>query len=163
MGMAPGGANRVWDWSELSAVAFRETMRILRNRPDAEDASQEAIARAYRAHSRCTTPDAPNHWMRTIARREAYRLYTHQRATELLPATSEEYRDDLSESVHARIAAEIALEGSTATERAILLRRYVLDQTSSQIGQDLGLPAVTVRVQLHRATKRIHERASAAS
>jgi RNA polymerase sigma-70 factor (ECF subfamily) len=160
---AGGGVNQAWDWNELSAVALRETMRVLRNHSDAEDASQEAVVRAYKARSGCATPGAPNPWIRAIARREAYRLYTRRAATQMLSEMAEGYSEDLSESVHAKITAEVALAGTTSTERSLLLRRYVLEQTSSEIGQDLGIPSATVRVNLHRASKRIRELAEAAA
>jgi DNA-directed RNA polymerase specialized sigma24 family protein len=39
----------------------------------------------------------------------------------------------------------------------VLVRRYLLEHSSSEIAADLDLPASTVRVRLHRAVARFHE------
>jgi RNA polymerase sigma factor (sigma-70 family) len=148
-----------WDWHELGAIAQREARRILANRQDAEDAAQEAVIRAYKARTGCQTPNAPNAWMRAIAKREAYRLYARRPAYELTSDWADGRVDDATEAVHNRLAARHALAGTTNEERSLLVRRYVLEQTSSQISAELSLPASTVRVRVHRASKRIRERA----
>jgi RNA polymerase sigma-70 factor, ECF subfamily len=148
-----------WDWQELGAVAQREARRILANRQDAEDAAQEAVIRAYKARTGCLTPNAPNSWMRAIAKREAYRLHAKRPAYELTSDWAEGRVDDATESVHNRLVARHALAGTSAEDRSLLVRRYVLDQPSSQISAELSLPASTVRVRVHRASKLIRERA----
>jgi RNA polymerase sigma-70 factor, ECF subfamily len=162
MGQPPRSTGEQWDWRELGALALREARRVLVDRYDAEDAAQEAMIRAYRARQQCADPGAPDAWVRSIARREAYRLHARRPAWEPdADLLDREATGDSTEMVHDRLVAQGALRGTSATDRSLLMRRYVLDQTSSQIAEALELPAATVRVRLHRASKRIRERAAA--
>lgn len=151
-----------WDWEKLSAVARRETHRILVNRQDAEDAAQDAIIRAYRARARCVTPQAPHGWVRTIARNEAIRMLGSRRPAEepmtgVLSGPLEPGVEDRTEVVLDRLAARDVLVRVPVADRSLLLRRYVLEQSSRQIASELAMPPATVRVRLHRAVKRLLE------
>jgi RNA polymerase sigma-70 factor, ECF subfamily len=158
MGWASVAGREHWDWRTLAGVALREANRVLDSVHDAEDAAQEAVFRAYRAQSRCVTPDAPEAWIRAIARREAYRVYSRRPPvpTELAP-NEEAEPENTAETVVSRLAATAVLRQVPASERSLLVRRYVLQQTSFEIAQDLAVPPATVRVRLHRATKRLRE------
>jgi DNA-directed RNA polymerase specialized sigma24 family protein len=120
------------------------------------------MIRAFKSRSRCASQAAPDGWVRTIARREAYRRFIARRNSEQPldvwaevdaagpgPAEIEGLLDVL--------AARDVLNHVPVADRALLMRRYVLDQSSAQIALDLALPAATVRVRLHRAVKRLRE------
>jgi RNA polymerase sigma-70 factor, ECF subfamily len=138
-------------------VALSEARRVLGNGQDAADAAQEAMLRAYRARSTCLTPEAPHAWVRSIARREALRLIAKRpRETpggELADEMADE-ADDVQRVVD-RVAAQSALAQVQAEDRVLLLRRYVLDQSSREIAADLAIAPATVRVRLHRAIKAV--------
>src|SRR4051794_12269275 len=68
-----GGAVE-WDWGELRQRCLRETRRVLGQGGAAEDATQEALIRAWRQRDSCQDPRRPGPWISTIARREALRL-----------------------------------------------------------------------------------------
>jgi RNA polymerase sigma factor (sigma-70 family) len=141
-------------------VALRETRRMLGNGPDAPDAAQEAMLRAYRARSRCLTPEAPQAWVRAIARREALRLIAHRPGLEALAPGLEDQPAPGSEDAQRvldRLTAQSALAQVEAADRALLLRRYVLDQTSREIAAELAISPATVRVRLHRAIKAVRQ------
>jgi RNA polymerase sigma-70 factor (ECF subfamily) len=157
MGRTSGARDDPWDWRGLTVVALEETRRMLRAPHDAEDAAQEAIIRAYRARERCKTPASPQAWVRTIARREALRFYGQRAPPAELPEAEAQAAPDHSELVLERLAAASLLRRVPVADRSLLVRRYVLDQNSSEIAEELALPAATVRVRLHRAVKRIHE------
>src|SRR3954451_25094459 len=70
-----------WDWLRLRALCLREAQRVLGRGAAAEDAAQEAAIRAWRQRRRCLTPDRPEPWITTIARREALRIATQSRET----------------------------------------------------------------------------------
>jgi RNA polymerase sigma-70 factor, ECF subfamily len=146
-----------WNWTELRLLALREARRVLPEQADAEDAAQEAVIRAYRAQQRCDSPDAPQAWMRTIARREAYRTYALRQRDGgvLVELPPESVSPDIADGVMGEIAAGEILGQVDDSERSLLIRRYLLEQTSGEIAAELGIPAATVRVQLHRATKRV--------
>src|SRR4051794_35951608 len=65
---------RGWDWSAARALCLRQARRILGAGADAEDAAQEALIRAWRMRDNCLTPEAPEAWLISIARREALRV-----------------------------------------------------------------------------------------
>jgi RNA polymerase sigma-70 factor (ECF subfamily) len=160
MRRASGAGRERWDWRTLAQVALQEAKRILGSVYDAEDAAQEAMIRAYRAQARCATPEAPHAWIRAIARREAYRLYSRRSVPPTdVPPPDESRPEDVAETVVARLAAATLLQRLPTSERRLLVRRYVLDQTSFEIADALAMPAATVRVRLHRAVKRLREEA----
>src|SRR3954453_18099765 len=68
-----GGAFE-WDWGDLRLRCLRETRRVLGNGGAAEDATQEALIRAWRQRDSCQDPRRSGPWVSTIARREALRL-----------------------------------------------------------------------------------------
>jgi RNA polymerase sigma factor (sigma-70 family) len=153
-----------WDWHDLLTVARRETARVLRSSQDAEDAAQNAIIRAFRSRGRCLEPEAPQAWVRAIARNEALRDLQRR-------SRGEEPREDLAELLDARdtdpiapgeavlhsLAARELLARIPVTDRALLMRRYVLEQSSPEIAAELDLAPATVRVRLHRAIERLRE------
>jgi RNA polymerase sigma-70 factor, ECF subfamily len=147
-----------WDWAALGRVALRESRRVLGDGQDAEDAAQEAMIRAFRSRVRCLSAQAPEGWVRAIARREAYRQFsaaqTHETALDHVP---EERVDAPIGVVHDQLAAAEVLSRIPVADRSLLLRRYVLDQSSAQIAAELALPPATVRVRIHRAAKRLRE------
>jgi RNA polymerase sigma-70 factor (ECF subfamily) len=158
----PGCRIEGWDWPGLAAVALRESRRILGTGQDAEDAAQETMIRAFKSRARCLSPDAPEGWVRAIARREAYRQFTALRSSEgIVGRTAERTVEAASYVIHDALAARDVLSRVPAADRALLLRRYLLDQSSTQIAADLAVPAATVRVRLHRAVKRLRESTSA--
>lgn len=96
--------------------------------------------------------------MRTIARREALRLHARRRDSSGL--TGEEPSvgaEDAVVSVVERLAAQTALRHVPIGDRSLLMRRYVLEQSSGEIADALSMPAATVRVRLHRASKRLRD------
>jgi RNA polymerase sigma-70 factor (ECF subfamily) len=121
------------------------------------DAAQEAMLRSYRARTRCLTPEAPQAWVRAIARREALRLIA-RRPGQAVPSDELEdhgHEDDDVERVLDRLGAQSALAQVDLSDRVLLLRRYVLDQSSREIAADLAIAPATVRVRLHRAIKAV--------
>lgn len=160
--LADASENRDWDWPALRADALRETRRILGESHDAEDAAQETMIRAFKSRSRCVSQAAPDGWVKTIARREAYRRFSARRDAEQPLDLSTELDAGgpgpaQIEGLLDLLAARDVLNHVPVADRALLMRRYVLDQSSAQIALDLALPAATVRVRLHRAVKRLRE------
>jgi RNA polymerase sigma factor (sigma-70 family) len=96
--------------------------------------------------------------VRTIAQREAYRLYgTRQPIEESERSSAEDHIEDEADSVIERLATWSALDRIQPADRVLIVRRYVLEQSSAQIATQLAIPAATVRVRLHRALKRLRE------
>src|SRR5947209_9156183 len=63
-----------WDWAKLRLRARATAASLLPDPHDAEDAVQEAMARAWRQRASCRQAEDPGPWLARIARNEAYRL-----------------------------------------------------------------------------------------
>ena len=62
---------------------------------------------------------------------------------------------DPTEATIDRLTARQLLSDADLEARELLLRRFALDQTSSEIGTAMRMPANTVRVKLHRSLGQI--------
>ena len=145
-----------WDWLRLRALCLREAQRVLGRGAAAEDAAQEAAIRAWRQRRACLTPDRPEPWITTIARREALRIAAQSRETS--------YEEHHHESVPAhaldvdlRVDVQRAILGLSREDRHLLIARYWHDLTQDHAAVVLNLPAGTVKVRLHRLRKRLRE------
>jgi RNA polymerase sigma-70 factor, ECF subfamily len=139
------------DWSTLYRLASRSARRILGDQNDAEDAAQETMLRAYRAFQAGAEPSNLEAWILTIATREAYRIHSRRRPSSFLDSSfPEPTAPDHSEAAIERLELEHTLRDLPADTRELLLRRFTLDQTSSEIALAMNVPAATVRVRLHR-------------
>lgn len=127
-------------------------------RPEAEEAVQEALARAWRRRDACRTLDQPLPWVLEITRNEARRLYG-QRAIRLRREQSEEVplerqaEDAQLAGVALRVSLERALHSLDEVDRSVLRLRYHQDLTQLEVAQRLGMPEGTVKVRLHRARR----------
>lgn len=154
-----------WDWEALRRSAVATSLQVLRSRPDAEDAAQEALIRAWRARARCAGGDGHAGWVGCIARNEALRLAARigrQRRLE------QEIRPDLDvPSPEAATATDDrrhpalvnALSRLSPIDAALVRLRYVEDLQYSEIAERLGMPLGTVKVRLHRLHTRLRSAA----
>jgi RNA polymerase sigma-70 factor (ECF subfamily) len=130
------------------------------NPQDAEDVTQEAMARAWRQRHRCHTPERPVAWVLQITRNEAYRLMERARsrggqcgleAVAEIPSAP----DAEPEDAHQRIDVRRALGGLPAEDRLIVGLRYEEDLAQPRIAGLLQMPEGTIKVRLHRIRKRL--------
>jgi RNA polymerase sigma-70 factor (ECF subfamily) len=143
-----------WDWADLRQSAVREARSLLSDPHDAEDAAQEAMIRAWRQRESCRSPEAPEGWLRQIARNEALRRQARSRQLEPLPAegpASDAPEDLLVE----RLSLDQALRRLRGRDRELVLLRYKLDFSDVAIAERLGIAQSTVRVRLHRLKREL--------
>ena len=156
----PASPEPGWDWASLRRRAQAEARRLGADEHDAEDATQEAMVRAWRRRRACRSPDAPEPWVRTIARNEALRQ--RERSARAADRTDGENgqpevpSDGPEERLLRRLSVEHALAGLTEEDRRLVGLRYALDLSDVAIGEMLGIAGATVRVRLHRIRKRLH-------
>ena len=152
-----GGAFE-WDWGDLRLRCLRETRRVLGNGGAAEDATQEALIRAWRQRDSCQDPRRPGPWVSTIARREALRLVRrHARDRTLdfactappapLPPSAWEEGSEL----------RTAIERLRPEDRWLVYAHYWEDRSCGDLGRALGCAEATVRVRLHRLRRRLRD------
>lgn len=149
-----------WDWSAARGRCLSEARRLMRNPDDAEEAVQEALARAWRARASCATPEAPLPWLLQITRNEAFRLLDRrrrleERETPAAAAAEPASEDSRLERAIAAMATEQALSDLRPDERALVRLRYVHDLSQPELARRLDLPEGTVKVRLHRIRGRL--------
>lgn len=156
---ASGAPEPAWDWRLVRARCLREARRVLRDRDDAEEAVQEAMARAWRSRRGCVNPDAPLGWLLQITRHEALRLLdrrARRAEREVVTGNDPDGRaDDPFDALLSRLATRQTLAGLRPDERELVHLRYRHDLTQAEVARRLGLPEGTVKVRLHRIRKRL--------
>lgn len=127
--------------------------RFLDNQADVDETFWEVVVAVWQGASRYRGQAEPCYWILTIARNKAYRKSRRARrsATEdLNPNTASR-----SGSLDERLAVESALRRLDPAERELLILRYCLEYTSSEIATITGLIPVTVRGRLLRARRKL--------
>ena len=146
-----------WDWASARQRCLREARRML-DREDAEEAVQEALARAWRGWRSCRNPEEPMAWLLQITRREAIRQLDRRRRItdrERDQLTDFASPDAVVDQVVSAIDAEQALATLRPDERRLIELRYVEDLTQPQVARMLDIPEGTVKVRLHRLRQRL--------
>ena len=142
--------NRAPEWGAIHRLCLVETRRILGAGDRADDAAQEAIIRAWRHWDRRSHSDAVVAWVRTIARREAYRIAgqaPRETLTDVLEACS---ADDPQAARIDAVDLRSALRCIDRRDRQLLLARYWQELPHAETARRLGMTEATVRVRLHR-------------
>jgi RNA polymerase sigma-70 factor (ECF subfamily) len=150
------GQTETWTSDRTRHRLVREASRYV-GAAEAEDATQEALIRAWRFQDACDDPSNPLPWLLQIARREALRLRDRpsRRENVVEPALLTELLDtqDTDNSPSLPIPLEQGLGCLSDNERNLLAMRYELDLTHATIAEQLGISEGAVRVRLHRAMK----------
>ena len=138
--------------------AWRLAGLILGNRPDAEDATQEALLRAWRSLDSLRDPAGFSAWFDRILvnvcrdrlrRRARVRFLPIDEDAAAWPGT-----DDLR-AVLDRDETLRALEVLDADERLVVVLHYWADLTLTDVATRTGWPIGTVKSRLHRALGRM--------
>jgi RNA polymerase sigma-70 factor (ECF subfamily) len=137
------------EWGAIHRLCLVEARRILGPGARADDAAQEAIIRAWRHWDRRSHPDAVAGWVRTIARREAYRIAGQGRRETLTDELEALSCDDASRRIDA-VDLRCALRRIDRRDRQLLLARYWQELPHAETARRLGMTEATVRVRLHR-------------
>ena len=131
--------------------AYRIAWSIVRNRSVAEDAAQEACARAWRGLKSLRRRERFAVWFYRIVVNEARRAQTTMRRDESVEAVA--VHDETSPDD--RIAVRAAIETLEPRLRLPIVLRYYYGLRGAEIAQVLGAPAVTVRWWLMLAHRRL--------
>jgi len=152
------GAGPVPDFDTFFAVEYRRLFEVLylltRNRVEAEDLAQEAMARTYERWSRIRDPTryvyrTAFNLHRTLRRRLAVAV---RKRAELLPAAGD------ADAVERRLDVLAALALLPTTQRAAVVLVDWAGMTAEEAAPVLGIQPVSVRGRLHRARAALRRR-----
>lgn len=145
---------------------FAFVWRMTRNHHEAEDVCQAAFAKAFESLASYSENYAFSTWLFTIAYRLCLNAMRKKRAVS--------GETDFGNVSHAEPDASITLAGSeearnlrrriwdavdqlSAPQRTAVLLFYREGQSCQDIGEVLGIPAVTVKSHLHRAREKLRD------
>ena len=142
---------------ELAAYLYR----VLGDWHDAEDACQEALLRAQRAHARLRPQSNARAWLYKIATNTALNLMRQRRRQaarsvdvdpDSLPAEADSF--DRREEVQ---ALREAIQALPAKQRAALMLRRFHDLSYSEIAASLGGSPEAARANVYQAIRRLRQ------
>jgi RNA polymerase sigma-70 factor (ECF subfamily) len=133
----------------LLPVAFRLAYAMLRHRDDAEDAVQEAAARAWHKRWTFRAGSELRPWFLAIVANECRMALRRRRR--VMPEPSIAVLEE-SEEVTSLRRALARLDENT---RLVLVLRYYLDLPFEEVARTLGISAGAARVRVHRALARL--------
>ena len=137
-------------------AVFAYFLRVVGNRQDAEELTQETFFRACSAAVRFRGDSSIKTWLFGIARRvllEASRAGLFERSPEFDDARTGAVADDPD----TRLDLEHALASLGVADREALVMVDVLGFEPSEVAPIVGVSAETFRVRLHRARRRFRE------
>ena len=159
VGMDPDGGLGFERFFQGEYERLLRTMYVLcRNRPEAEDLAQEAMARAFERWETVRAAASPIAYVYGIAlnlHRSALRraaLAMRPRQSDLVPA------DDPEAIAETRDDVLRALRSIPRTQREALLLVEWIGMTSEEAGRALGIKPESVRGRVHRARMALRER-----
>jgi RNA polymerase sigma factor (sigma-70 family) len=138
---------------------YRYTMAVLRNRADAEDATQVTFMNAYRALERGDRPRAPLNWLIAIAHNVCRQRF---RAAARRPHEVE-LDHDIAETLvtpgEAPTPADMlrALGHLAFNQRAALVMREIEGRSYAEIADVLGISVSAVETLIFRARRALRE------
>jgi RNA polymerase sigma-70 factor (ECF subfamily) len=147
---------------EYGAV-YRTIRAMVLDASEAEDLTQEAFARAYRARTRYRPTAPPGAWLHRIAVNTAISHLRRRKLSRLLPGRLYQPPDDRDYSrSEARTVVEAALAKLSPRLRAAVVLHYFHDYSRDEIAQILGIPSGTVASRIAKAMALMRREVAAA-
>jgi len=150
-------------WGEIvrryKEAVFGVTVAILRDRADAEDATQEAFIRAYRQLPKYDLSRKFSTWLFTVAANVAKNMLRKRRRR--VPTLKVRPEPDPAEIVWREEMQQAVREvvwSLPESYRAPLILRYWHELDLAEIAQVLGIKVGTVKTRLHRGRALIRSR-----
>lgn len=162
-GVGLKGHDRSW-FEPLVRITARPAVRFaylqVRNRDTAEELVQEAFIRAWASPNTPTVEPEFRRWLYRIITNLIMDSYRQQSRSSRPSARALVTMDPFEEVERRAGDAELlgALHGLGLRERQALYLRYFEDLSFADTARILRMPAVTVRVVVHRALARLRRR-----
>jgi RNA polymerase sigma-70 factor (ECF subfamily) len=132
--------------------AFRIALSMLRDRPLAEDAAQEACAIVFRSVAGLRSVEAFSTWLYRIVLREAMAVERRCRPARIIGELKQVFTTD---DADARIDILDALARLTPVQRACVTLAYYARMNSREIAAILSIPDSSVRFHIMNAKKHL--------
>jgi RNA polymerase sigma-70 factor (ECF subfamily) len=149
------------------ASAYRLAAVILGNAADAEDATQDALERAWRARRSLRDPDRFEAWFQRILVNSCRDRVRRRRASPAIVSIDEGHEHggasrvlqtpDPLQDMAARDGIGRAFARLNVDQRTVVAMRFYLDLEIDEITRRLGVRQGTVKSRLHRALKALRE------
>ncbi len=139
--------------------SYRLASLVLRDREEAEDATQEAIARAWSSWGTLRDPSRFDAWFDRILLNVCRNRMRHVRKIriEALDDAYDVPGADSHGATMARLTLEPAFGRLSPEQRIIVVLRFWRDLPIEEIAERLALPAGTVKSRLHYAIEALRE------
>lgn len=147
-------------------IAFRTAYLITRNAAEAEDATQLALTKAWRALPRFRAGAPLRPWLLAIVANEARnrrrsagrrRGLALRAADAMAPARTAPGPEQLVMAAEQRSELLAALATLRDDDREVLGARFLLDLSEAETAETLGIPRGTVKSRTSRALGRLRE------
>jgi RNA polymerase sigma-70 factor (sigma-E family) len=141
------------EFTEFYAARVRTLRRVaylvVRDWHGAEDATQRALVKVYRAWPRIR-PDGLEAYARRAVVNESLTLVSRRRDV-VVPAVPDSVAPTAVESVEASAVVDAALGSLPPQQRAVVALRFVDDLSVAEVAEVLGLAEGTVKSHTHKA------------
>lgn len=139
--------------------SYRLATMILRDRDEAEDATQEAIVRAWSSWGTLRDRSRFDAWFDRILVNVCRNRMRHARTIHVvaLDASFQLPTADSHGATIARLALEPAFARLSPDQRIVVVLRFWRDLPVAEIAERLGIPAGTAKSRLHYALKALRE------
>ena len=146
----PDGGDFAGFYERTHPALYRALVLVTRNRHEAEDVMQDAFLRVWQRWDRVAGMDRPDGYLY----RSAMNVFRSRRRRALVAirrAAGTDRPDDGLAAADERDSVVRALAPLPARQRAAIVLTELLDLTSEQAGEALGIKGSTVRVLAARA------------
>jgi RNA polymerase sigma-70 factor (ECF subfamily) len=131
---------------------FRTVRAMVLNDQEAEDLTQEAFTRAYRARLRYKPTAPPGAWLHRIAVNTAISHLRRQKLARILPMRLYQVPDDRDYlRIEARTIVESALAELSPKLRAAVYLHFYLGYSREEVAHALNIPSGTVASRIAKA------------
>jgi RNA polymerase sigma-70 factor (ECF subfamily) len=131
----------------------------LRCQTAAEDAAQEALARAWVKWDRCREEERRTAWLGAIARNEALRLRAREHGRKEVPLEEDDGPGvppgEPEAAVTDRLEVRRAVGHLKEVDQELVRLRYFEDLPHAEVAEHMGMTEATVRVRLHRLRRNL--------
>ncbi len=132
---------------------FHLAYRMIQDRDDAEDLTQEVFVKAYRSLSQFRRASSLKTWLFRITMNLAIDQHRKVKPPAALPPSSS--RESNTLDLLERKELQAAITSLSAKQRAVLVLRIFHDLSFKEIGETMGSPIGTVKAHYHHAVMRL--------